>query len=111
MAARIVFSIVNTAPEELARTLRSLAAKVQVEDITPGADFVQGNVRVQVDTPQVSEKRAWLIAQKFEVGGRGRYTAEQDAAWEAHQKAERKRIREERAARRAEREAAALVSA
>ena len=110
MAARIVFSIVNTAPEELARTLRSLAAKVQVSDITPGADFVQGNVRVQVDTPQVSDKRAWLIGQGFTVGGRGRYTAEQEAAWDAYQKAERKRVRDERAARRPEREAALTIA-
>lgn len=105
MAARIVFSITDTTPADLPRALRSLASKVSVDDITPGADFVHGNIRVQVDTPQVSDKRAWLIEQGFTVGSRGRYTAEQDAAWNAHQKAERKAAREARAARKAAREA------
>jgi hypothetical protein len=105
MAARITFSITDTPAEDLPRALRSLASKISIEDITPGADITHGNIRVQVTVPQESDKRRWARENGYEVGGRGRYPAEVEAAYAAHLKAERKRKREERAARKAEREA------
>ncbi len=99
MAARITFSVVNTPAAEIQRTLRSFAAKVDIDSLKPGADITLGNVRVQVSTPQLSDKRAWGIENGFAVGARGRYSAELTEAYNAAVKADK-------AAKAAERKAA-----
>lgn len=109
MAARITLSTTSTAPAEFARELRSLAAKIDLDSLAPGADIKIGNTRVQVATPQVSDIRQFAIDNGYQVGGRGRYSKELLEAFAAHQKAERKAKREAAAARKAEREAAAVA--
>ena len=96
-------------PAELAKSLRSAAAKLDADAITPGADVTVGNLRIQVADKQVSDIRQFGIDNGFTVGARGRYSAELVGAFAAHQKAERKAAREARAARKAERELAAAV--
>ena len=102
MAARITTSITATTPEEFKREVRSLAAKLDIADLTPGADITIGNTRIQVAVPQESDIRAFARANGIAVGTRGRYSKELIAAFSAHQKAERKAAREARAARKAE---------
>lgn len=109
MAARITFSITDTPAADLPRVIRSFASKVDIESLAPGADVTLGNVRVQVAVPQESPIRAFARANGFEVGSRGRYSKPLLAAYEAHQKAERRAAREARAARRAAREAEAVA--
>lgn len=119
---RTTLSVKHTTPSDLAKNLRSLAAKIDAEALKPGADIVIGNTRVQVAT-QESPIRAWaraneaaLILQGIEpVRGRGRYSKALQDAYEAHLKAEKraanKAKREAAAERKAAREAAALANA
>lgn len=102
-----ITATVSTSADSLAKTLRSIAARVDASALVPGADIEVNGVRIQVADKQVSDIRAWALANGYEVGTRGRYSKTLTDAYAAHLKAERKRIREERAARRAEREAAA----
>ena len=106
---RSTINVQFSSAADLARELRSLAAKVSADDITPGADFERGNARVQVHTPQESDIRAFARAQGISVGTRGRYSKELQEAYAAHLKAERKAAREARAARKAAREAEAVA--
>jgi len=105
---RTTLNIKHSSPADLARALRSAAAKIDAGDITPGADITVGSVRVQVAVPQESEKRAWARANGYPVGSRGRYSKALEEAYAAH-------VASEKAARAAERKAAraakALVSA
>lgn len=103
--ARITLNVQATDSVSLAKALRSAAAKLTAEDITPGADVKVGGVRIQVATPQVQDIRAFARENGIPVGTRGRYSKELIAAFEAHKRAERKAAREARAARKAEREA------
>jgi hypothetical protein len=105
---RSTLNIQHSSAADLARALRSAAAKIELGDIVPGADITVGNVRVQVATPQESPIRAFARANGFEVGSRGRYSKALQEAYAAHEKAERKAKRDAAAARRAEK---ALVSA
>lgn len=98
---RTIVNIQHSSAADLARNLRSAAAKIDAGDIVPGADFKVGNVRVQVAVPQESPIRAFARANGFPVGSRGRYSKELIEAFEAHEKAERKAAREARAARKA----------
>jgi hypothetical protein len=95
---------INLNSKNLARDLRSLAAKIDADSLTPGADLKIGNARVQVAQVQESDVRAFARAQGLPVGSRGRISAEVQAAFAAHKKAERKAKREAQAARKAERE-------
>lgn len=118
---RTTLSVKHATPADLAKNLRSLAAKLDADALKPGADLVVGNTRVQVAT-QESDIRAWaraneaaLIEQGIPpVAGRGRYSkALQDAydkAMKEQKRAANKAKREAAAARRAEREAAKLAN-
>ena len=99
--ARITINIKGGLTKAQARAL-----KVNVEDLTPGADIKVGNARVQVAQVQENDVRAFLRSEGIPVGSRGRISAEHQALFEAHKKAERKAKREAAAARKAEREAA-----
>lgn len=106
--ARITLNTKVTSPADLAKHLRSVAAKLDVSDLTPGADITVGNTRIQVAETQESDIRAFARENGIPVGSRGRYSKELQERFAAHQKAERKRKREEAAARRAERQAVAV---
>jgi hypothetical protein len=78
---RTTVNIKHTSNADLAKHLRSLAAKLDADAITPGADLTIGNVRVQVAEQQESDIRAWaranadkLAAKGITVGSRGRYS-------------------------------------
>lgn len=119
---RTTLSVKHATPAELAKNLRSLAAKLDADALTPGADIVIGNTRVQVAT-QESDIRAWaraneaaLIKQGIPpVRGRGRYSKALQDAYAKHLKevkrAENKAKREAAAERKAAREAAKLANA
>lgn len=81
---------INTAAD-LQRALRSLAAKIDVDSIVPGADLEIGNVRVQVAEKQVSDIRAFALKFGFPVGARGRYSRALSEAWEVYSGAADKR--------------------
>lgn len=109
---RTTLNIKHSSPADLAKQLRSAAAKIDADALTPGADIVIGNARVQVAEQQESPIRAWaranadkLAAKGITVGSRGRYSAELIAEYEAHQ-ARSQRAKDAAAARRAERELA-----
>ncbi len=104
---RTTLNIKHSNPADLAKHLRSLAAKIDADTIVPGADLQVGTARVQVAQVQESDIRAFARANGLPVGSRGRISQEVQDAFKAHQRAERKAKREERAARKAEREAAA----
>ena len=106
--ARITLSTTQTAPEQFARELRSLAAKVDAGALTPGADLKIGNTRVQVAVPQEDPIRKFAREQGIPVGTRGRFSKALIEAFEAHQKEERRKAREARAAKRAAKEAVAV---
>jgi hypothetical protein len=106
--ARITLSTKNTGAEGFARELRSLAAKIDAGDLTPGATLTVGNTRIKVAVPQEHPVRKFARENGFEVGSRGRFSADLLAAYEAHKRAERKAKREAREARKAEREAQAV---
>lgn len=85
---RSTINIKFNSAEDYARTLRSLAAKIDSGDMVPGADFTRGNARVQVHTPQESDIRAFARANGFPVGSRGRYSKALTEAFKAHQEVE-----------------------
>lgn len=99
---------INLNSANLARDLRSLAAKIDAEDLTPGADFKIGNARVQVAVPQESDIRAFARERGIPVGSRGRYSKTLLDAFAAHQKEQRAAKRAAAKARKAEREAVAV---
>lgn len=103
---RATINVKVESPAEFAKSLRSLAAKVEVADLTAGNDFTIGNARVQVATPQIGTLRAWAQENGYEVGGRGVISNAIKEAYEAALKQERREKRLARAARKAEREAA-----
>lgn len=103
---RSTLNIKHNTPADLAKALRSAAAKIELDQIVPGADIRVGAVRVQVAVPQENDIRAFARANGFKVGTRGVISNEVKAAFAAHQKAERARVRQERADRKAAREAA-----
>ncbi len=110
---RSILNIKHNSNADLAKHLRSVAAKLDADLIKPGADLTIGNVRIQVAEQQESDIRAWaraneaaLTAQGIApVAGRGRYSKALQDAYAAHLKAERKAKREAAKARKAEREA------
>lgn len=95
---------INLNSSNVARDLRSLAAKIEADALVPGADFKIGNARVQVAQVQESDIRAFARAQGLPVGSRGRISAEVQKAFKEHKAAERKAAREARAARKAAKE-------
>jgi len=103
---RTTLNVKHSNAADLAKHLRSLAAKIDADALTPGADLKVGNVRVQVAAQQESDVRGFLRSQGIPVGSRGRISQEHQDLYKAHLKAERKAKREASAARRAEREAA-----
>ena len=114
---RTTVNIKHTSNADLAKHLRSLAAKLDADAITPGADLTIGNVRVQVATPQESDIRAWaranadkLAAKGITVGGRGRYSKALQDEYAAHL-ARSQRAKQAAADRKAAKEAAELVNA
>ena len=104
--ARITLNTKVSSPAELAKHLRSVAAKLDAEALTPGADLTIGNTRIQVAEAQESPIRAFARAQGIPVGARGRYSKELQEKFAEHQRAERKAKRDAAAARKAERELA-----
>lgn len=76
---------------DLQRVLRSAAAKLDADALTPGADFEVGNVRVQVADKQVSDIRAFAHKFEFPVGSRGRYSKLLTEAWDIYSTAPDKR--------------------
>ena len=112
--ARSVINIKHSNPADLAKQLRSLAAKIDADAVKPGADFRIGSARVQVAESQESDIRAFARSQGIEVGSRGRYSQKLIEAYQAHLKDERTAKRLAAKARKAEREAnraAVLVEA
>lgn len=103
--ARSTLNIKHNSPADLARQLRSVAAKLDTGDIVPGADLVIGNTRIQVAVPQESDIRRFARENNIPVGTRGRYSKELQERFAAHQKAERAAKREAAKTRKAEREA------
>lgn len=106
---RSTLNIKHGSAADLAKSLRSLAAKIDADALVPGADIVIGNVRVQVAVPQVSDIRAFARENGYPVGTRGRYSKSLIEAFEAHKRevaAEQKAARA--AARAAKREAVAV---
>lgn len=87
--ARSVINIKHTDPKDLAKQLRSLAAKIDTDAVKPGADFRIGNARVQVAESQENEIRAFARANGIPVGTRGRFSADLIAKYDAHLKAEK----------------------
>lgn len=76
---------------ELQRALRSAAARLDADALTPGADFEVGNVRVQVADTTISDVRTFAHKYGFPVGKRGRYSAALADAWEVYSNAADKR--------------------
>lgn len=110
--ARSVINIKHSNPADLAKQLRSVAAKLDAGDVIPGADFRIGNARIQVAETQESEIRAYARANGIAVGTRGRFSKDLLDAYAAHLKNERTAKRLAAKARKADREAAkALVEA
>lgn len=114
---RTTLNIKHTSNADLAKHLRSLAAKLDADAITPGADITVGNVRVQVATPQESDIRAWaraneakLAAKGITVGGRGRYSKALQDEYAAHL-ARVERAKASAAKRKAAKAEAELVNA
>lgn len=101
---RTTLNIKHSAPEDLARQLRSLAAKIDAATLTPGADLKVGNVRVQVAEVQEADIRAFARERGIPVGTRGRFSKELQEAFAAHQ-ARSQRSKEAAAKRRAAKEA------
>ena len=105
---RTTLNIKHSSPADLAKQLRSAAAKIDAAALTPGADLIIGNTRVQVAVPEESDIRAWaranadaLAAQGIPpVAGRGRYSKALQDAYAAHLKTERKAKRDAAKARR-----------
>ncbi|UVG35078.1 Lsr2-like DNA bridging protein [Microbacterium phage Cece] len=83
---RTTLNVKHTSPADLAKQLRSLAAKIDADALTPGADLKIGSTRVQVAEKRESDIRAFARAQGIPVGSRGRYSAELIEAWEKHQR-------------------------
>ncbi len=102
---RITISTKVSTPAELAKALRSAAAKLTVDEVVPGADLNVGGIRVQVAEQQEAPIRAWARSQGIEVGSRGRFSAELQQKFADFQKAERRAAREARAARKSAAEA------
>lgn len=98
--ARSTLNIKHNSPADLARQLRSVAAKLDTGDIIPGADLTIGNTRIQVAEVQESPIRAFAREQGIPVGARGRFSQELQDAFAAHQRELRKQIRAERKAQR-----------
>lgn len=104
---RTTLSIKHTSPADLAKALRSAAAKIDADALTPGADLKVGNVRVQVAESQESDIRAFARERGIPVGSRGRYSKELQDAYAAHL-ARVEAGRKGAAARNAKREAVAV---
>lgn len=104
---RTTINISHTSGADLAKSLRSAAAKIEADLLTPGADLKIGNVRVQVAETQESDIRAFARAKGIEVGSRGRYSKELQTAYAAHL-ARVENGRKGAAARQAKREAVAV---
>jgi hypothetical protein len=105
---RTTINIKHTSGADLAKALRSAAAKIDAASIVPGADVKPtSNVRVQVAEVQENDIRAFLRSQGLPVGSRGVISNEYKALFAQHQKDVRKAKREASAARRAEKAAQA----
>ena len=102
--ARITINTKVSSPSDLAKSLRSLAAKIDADALTPGADVTIGNTRVQVAETQESPIRAFARAKGIEVGSRGRYSKELLDAFAKHE-ARSQASKDAAAKRRAAREA------
>jgi hypothetical protein len=102
---RTTLNIKHSSPADLAKALRSAAAKIDADSIKPGADIKVGNVRVQVAEVQENDIRAFLRSQGLPVGSRGVISNEYKALFAAHNAEVRKAKREAAKARRVEREA------
>lgn len=100
--ARYTLNTKAQTPAELAKQLRSAAAKLDADALTPGADVTVGNIRIQVAGQQESPIRAFAREQGIPVGARGRFSQELLQAYADHLKAERKAKREASKARKAE---------
>jgi hypothetical protein len=105
---RITLNVQAATPADLQKALRSAAAKITPEDITPGADVKVGNVRVQVATPKVADIRQFARDNDIPVGTRGRFSKDLQERYAAYLKDEKRKAREARAARKAEREAVSV---
>lgn len=105
---RSTLNIQHETPAELAKHLRSVAAKLDSGEIAYGADLTIGNTRIQVAERQESDIRRWARENGFEVGARGRYSKPLQEAYAAHLKAERKAVRDAAKARREARQAEAV---
>lgn len=108
---RTTINIKHTSGSDFAKTLRSLAAKVEASEVVPGADLKVGNARVQVATPKIGDIRQWAVENGYQIGGRGVIA---NSIKEAYAAAKREANAAKRAAareRKAQREAEALVTA
>lgn len=113
---RTILNVKHSSPADLAKNLRSLAAKIDTEALTSGADFSIGSTRVQVAEQQEAPIRAWarenaesLAAEGITVGGRGRFSKALTDRYEAHLKAQRKAKRDAAKAKREARQAEAVA--
>lgn len=104
--ARITLNTKVSTPAELAKHLRSVAAKLDASELTPGADLTIGNTRIQVAESQESPIRAFAREKGIPVGARGRFSKELQEAFATHEKAERAAKRNASKARKAARELA-----
>ncbi len=75
---------INLNSKNLARDLRSLAAKIDADALVAGADLKIGPARIQVAVPQESDIRAFARERGIPVGTRGRYSKELQDAYAAH---------------------------
>ena len=91
MSIRIVTNFKADNATDVARTLRSLAAKLDAGALVPGADFKVGEARVQVAEKTESPERAFARKFGFPVGARGRFSPEVLHAFEIYNTAPDKR--------------------
>ena len=99
--SRFTLNIQANSAADLQKALRSAAAKISADDLTPGADVKVGNVRIQVATPQVQDIRQFALDNGIPVGKRGRYSKDLQERYAAHLKAQRAEKRAAAAARKA----------
>lgn len=83
--ARITLNTKVTDPSDLAKHLRSLATKIDADALTPGAEVVIGNTRIQVAETQESPVRAFARERGIPVGSRGRFSRELLDAFAKHE--------------------------
>lgn len=103
--SRITINTKVGTPAELAKHLRSVAAKLDASELVPGADLKIGSSRIQVAEAQESPIRRFARENGIPVGTRGRFSQELQDRYAAHLKAQRAEKREAAKARKAEREA------